>query len=328
VRSGTTRAYQFDGMRSTRQMLDTSGSVTDTFGFDLLGNVRSRTGSTPTPFTWNVGAGKAGSSDGLYFQFRWRPFTQSPWGFGTLWDPFGGNDLGGLLGSDWLEGKMRRGRRSYEMLMQLASGKLQLSEIVVVHREGGRIVPQGKPGPGSGGPLIQMGKPGHPPTPAPTIPFEKPQTCENKPPCHEGSTGSAYEVCIAALCSANSAYELYEKMKGILELLDIEEIDKLIKGALDKLKEWGNDPFTSTEECCKKAKANPAFDYQDRIWWISLVCSYYRGNNRSTVCAAAYGCDPTDPDSTGSMSGCKACCNSVDTGPGRQNCLDMCELAC
>ena len=113
VRSGTTRAYQFDGMRSARQMVDTDGSVTDTFGFDLLGNVRSRTGSTPTPFTWNVGAGKTTATTGLFFQDRWKPGRRAPVsGWGTGWDSSGGFDYG--RGT-------RGGRSPWEILNEIIS---------------------------------------------------------------------------------------------------------------------------------------------------------------------------------------------------------------
>ena len=46
--------YIYDGLGSTRQLVNTGGSVTDTWGYSALGELASHTGSTVNPFLFNA----------------------------------------------------------------------------------------------------------------------------------------------------------------------------------------------------------------------------------------------------------------------------------
>ncbi len=50
TRDGVERDYLPDPLGSTSALLDSSQNKTDTFSYWPYGEVRSRTGSTPTPF--------------------------------------------------------------------------------------------------------------------------------------------------------------------------------------------------------------------------------------------------------------------------------------
>ena len=46
--------YLYDGLGSTRQIVNTSGGVTDTWGYSAFGEMASHTGSTVNPFLFNA----------------------------------------------------------------------------------------------------------------------------------------------------------------------------------------------------------------------------------------------------------------------------------
>ena len=81
----------FDALGSTRELTDSSETVTDTFLYDAWGNEVSRTGTTVIPFTWNGMWGYYWDADTGTFQVRARPLEPEiavwlvidPIGFGT-----------------------------------------------------------------------------------------------------------------------------------------------------------------------------------------------------------------------------------------------------
>ena len=46
--------YLYDGLGSTRQLVNTSGAVTDTWGYSAFGELASHTGTTVNPFLFNA----------------------------------------------------------------------------------------------------------------------------------------------------------------------------------------------------------------------------------------------------------------------------------
>src|SRR5690606_6630825 len=75
-RGGTYREYVPDTLGSTAAMVDSSGTVTDTFEYWPYGEERSRTGSTATPFTW-VGTFGYYKDAVSRFQVRMRSYLAS-----------------------------------------------------------------------------------------------------------------------------------------------------------------------------------------------------------------------------------------------------------
>jgi len=58
------RHYLYDGLGSTRQLLDASQNVTDTYTYEAFGNLKGSTGSTPNPYRYvgSLGYYQTGSS--------------------------------------------------------------------------------------------------------------------------------------------------------------------------------------------------------------------------------------------------------------------------
>jgi len=86
--SVSTSYYLYDGLGSTRQLVNTSGTVTDTWGYSAFGEQVSRTGSTVNSFLFN--AQQFDQPTGTYF-LRARYYDQSNGRFLSQ-DPFGGGD--------------------------------------------------------------------------------------------------------------------------------------------------------------------------------------------------------------------------------------------
>ncbi len=80
--------YLYDGLGSTRQLVNTSGGVTDSYGYSAFGEMASHTGSTVNPFLFN--AQQFDGASGNYF-LRARYYDQSAGRFISQ-DPFGGSD--------------------------------------------------------------------------------------------------------------------------------------------------------------------------------------------------------------------------------------------
>jgi RHS repeat-associated protein len=61
---GSNWYYLYDGLGSTRQLLDSSQNVTDTYAYEAFGNVMASTGSTPNPYKYvgSLGYYATGSS--------------------------------------------------------------------------------------------------------------------------------------------------------------------------------------------------------------------------------------------------------------------------
>ena len=51
-RAGVVSYYGFDAGGSTRELLNSSGAVTDTYSYDAFGNTVAQTGSTPNEFLY------------------------------------------------------------------------------------------------------------------------------------------------------------------------------------------------------------------------------------------------------------------------------------
>ncbi len=80
--------YIYDGLGSTRQLVNTGGTVTDTWGYSAFGELASHTGSTVNSFLFN--AQQFDQPAGTYF-LRARYYDQSNGRFLSQ-DPFGWND--------------------------------------------------------------------------------------------------------------------------------------------------------------------------------------------------------------------------------------------
>ena len=63
VRGGTSKFYQADALGSTRELTNSSGTVTDAHETDAFGNTVAASGSTPTPFGFAGQAGYQSDSD-------------------------------------------------------------------------------------------------------------------------------------------------------------------------------------------------------------------------------------------------------------------------
>ena len=80
--------YIYDGLGSTRQLVNTVGAVTDTWGYSAFGELASRTGSTVNPFLFNAQQFDQASGD---YYLRARYYDQSNGRFISQ-DPFSGNN--------------------------------------------------------------------------------------------------------------------------------------------------------------------------------------------------------------------------------------------
>ena len=80
--------YIYDGLGSTRQLVSTSGTVTDSYGYSAFGELASHTGSTINPFLFNAQQFDGASGD---YYLRARYYDQSNGRFISQ-DPFGGFD--------------------------------------------------------------------------------------------------------------------------------------------------------------------------------------------------------------------------------------------
>ena len=72
-RSGTVSFYLFDAESSTRQLASSTGSVTDSYVYDSLGNVLLASGSTVNPFRYvgKIGYYLAGDLSLYYLRARY-----------------------------------------------------------------------------------------------------------------------------------------------------------------------------------------------------------------------------------------------------------------
>jgi len=80
--------YLYDGLGSTRQLVSTSGVVTDSYSYSAFGEMASHTGSTVNPFLFNAQQFDGASGD---YYLRARYYDQSNGRFISQ-DPFGGSD--------------------------------------------------------------------------------------------------------------------------------------------------------------------------------------------------------------------------------------------
>ena len=80
--------YIYDGLGSTRQLINPSGAVTDSYGYSAFGELASHTGTTTNPFLFN--AQQLDSASGDYY-LRARYYDQSNGRFISQ-DPFVGSD--------------------------------------------------------------------------------------------------------------------------------------------------------------------------------------------------------------------------------------------
>jgi RHS repeat-associated protein len=78
--------YLYDGLGSTRQLVNTNGAVTDTWGYSAFGELASHTGSTVNPFLFNAQQFDQASGD---YYLRARYYDQSNGRFISQ-DPFEG----------------------------------------------------------------------------------------------------------------------------------------------------------------------------------------------------------------------------------------------
>ena len=80
--------YLYDGLGSTRQLVNTSGAVTDTWGYSAFGELASHTGTTANPFLFN--AQQFDQASGTYY-LRARYYDQSNGRFISQ-DPYSGSN--------------------------------------------------------------------------------------------------------------------------------------------------------------------------------------------------------------------------------------------
>ena len=80
--------YIYDGLGSTRQLISTTGAVTDSYGFSAFGELASHIGTTANPFLFNAQQFDQASGD---YYLRARYYDQSNGRFISQ-DPFGGNN--------------------------------------------------------------------------------------------------------------------------------------------------------------------------------------------------------------------------------------------
>jgi len=89
VDHGTAASYYlFDGLGSTRQFVNTSGTVTDTWGYSAFGELTSHTGTTANPFLFNAQQFDQASGD---YYLRARYYDQSSGRFISQ-DPYSGSN--------------------------------------------------------------------------------------------------------------------------------------------------------------------------------------------------------------------------------------------
>lgn len=285
--SGSAKVYQYDGMGSVRQMVDKNGTVTDTFRFDMFGEVVSRTGTTKTPFSWNIGAGMQTGPDGLYVQQLGNgssPFTMPP-----IWAPGG---RGGRVwgGSTGLEFGPPFGRPTVEfrdgiIWIQYGDGSWtkigpphpiigSIDRIIGVRIGPGQIVgppawqppPTVLPPPGSGPPPAVVPPPGGgrtgPPIGGATA--DTPGACPGEKKCSD--LKGAYGACVFMLCSTDRMADLIIRLGLLGKLLkyvnygrneNIHEVIERITGGNvkgDPMK-WGGSTL-SADRCCELASAS------------------------------------------------------------------------
>ena len=96
TRNGAESLYRHNAMGSTTQLVNSSGSITDTFRFDYFGNSISRTGTTPTPMQWLSDRGTYTPQGGG----RSFPTLGWPGPIGGSWSPYD-PESGAFLGR-WL----------------------------------------------------------------------------------------------------------------------------------------------------------------------------------------------------------------------------------
>jgi RHS repeat-associated protein len=80
--------YIYDGLGSTRQLVNTAGAVTDTWGYSAFGELASHTGGTVNPFLFNAQQFDQASGD---YYLRARYYDQSNGRFISQ-DPYSGSD--------------------------------------------------------------------------------------------------------------------------------------------------------------------------------------------------------------------------------------------
>ncbi len=80
--------YLYDGLGSTRQLVSTSGTVTDSYGYSAFGEMAVHTGSTVNPFLFNAQQFDGASGD---YYLRARYYDQSNGRFISQ-DPYSGSD--------------------------------------------------------------------------------------------------------------------------------------------------------------------------------------------------------------------------------------------
>ena len=79
--------YIYDGLGSTRQLINTAGTVTDSYGYSSFGEMAAHTGSTVNPFLFNAQQFDGASGD---YYLRARYYDQSNGRFISQ-DPYEGN---------------------------------------------------------------------------------------------------------------------------------------------------------------------------------------------------------------------------------------------
>ena len=80
--------YLYDGLGSTRQLVNTSGAVTDSYGYSAFGEIASRIGGTTNSFLFNAQQFDGASGD---YYLRARYYNQSSGRFISQ-DPYGGSN--------------------------------------------------------------------------------------------------------------------------------------------------------------------------------------------------------------------------------------------
>ena len=69
-RGGASRVYLYDGLGSTRQLADASGTITDTYDYDAFGVMRASTGATENAYLY-AGEQFAAELDGYFLRARY-----------------------------------------------------------------------------------------------------------------------------------------------------------------------------------------------------------------------------------------------------------------
>jgi hypothetical protein len=326
-RAGTTSFYQLDGLKSTRQLVDSNGDTTDTFHYDTLGNELSHAGSNPTPFTWKMKQGMYRTASGMFVQDASRTPSDASSGF---WDSEGGL---GLSIDDTIFGL-----GIIDIIIGIGSGG---GSTIIYNEDGDAIIvgwpfiivvgpptpsPIGSPpfpGPSGGPPAPLPGgwpMPGGLPTPGGT---KGDRGCkEAESPCYDG--GTAVGACIALFCSLYNSYQFVTGIKDASSITHVDLKDWVNDFDGSDFKDWLkwakgvlglDDPFSSTEDCCKKAKSQ--FDTEGIPTLFNEICKWMRGQD-----IAAGECAELAKD----HSSCDSCCDvqfENETGP-----RDLCKNIC